>query len=185
MVIAGDFKNGVTFEMDGKVVQVIEFQHVKPGKGAAFVRTKLRDVINGSVIEKTFSPTEKFPPAHIDRKDMQYMYNDGDLYYFMDMESYEQIPVGKDLLDDNFKFVKEEMICRINSYKGSVFGVEPPMFVELEITDTEPGFKGDTATGTTKPATLETGAVIKVPLFIDNGTVIRIDTRTGEYLERA
>ncbi|MBQ7301224.1 MAG: elongation factor P [Clostridia bacterium] len=185
MVIAGDFKNGVTFEMDGKVVQVIEFQHVKPGKGAAFVRTKLRDVINGSVIEKTFSPTDKFPPAHIDRKDMQYMYNDGDLYYFMDMESYEQIPVGKDLLDDNFKFVKEEMICRINSYKGSVFAVEPPMFVELEITDTEPGFKGDTATGTTKPATLETGAVIKVPLFIDNGTVIRIDTRTGEYLERA
>ena len=185
MVIAGDFKNGVTFEMDGKVVQVIEFQHVKPGKGAAFVRTKLRDVINGSVIEKTFSPTDKFPPAHIERKDMQYMYNDGDLYYFMDMESYEQIPVGKDLLDDNFKFVKEEMICRINSYKGSVFAVEPPMFVELEITDTEPGFKGDTATGTTKPATLETGAVIKVPLFIDNGTVIRIDTRTGEYLERA
>lgn len=185
MVIAGDFKNGVTFEMDGKVVQVIEFQHVKPGKGAAFVRTKLRDVINGSVIEKTFSPTEKFPPAHIERKDMQYMYNDGDLYYFMDMESYEQIPVGKDLLDDNFKFVKEEMVCRINSYKGSVFSVEPPMFVELMITDTEPGFKGDTATGTTKPATLETGAVIKVPLFIDNGTMIRIDTRTGEYLERA
>ena len=185
MVIAGDFKNGVTFEMEGKVVQVIEFQHVKPGKGAAFVRTKLRDVINGSVIEKTFSPTDKFPPAHIDRKDMQYMYNDGDLYYFMDMESYEQIPVGKDMLDDNFKFVKEEMMCRINSYKGSVFSVEPPMFVELTITDTEPGFKGDTATGTTKPATLETGAVIKVPLFIDNGTVIRIDTRTGEYLERA
>ncbi len=185
MVIAGDFKNGVTFEMDGKVVQVIEFQHVKPGKGAAFVRTKLRDVINGSVIEKTFSPTDKFPPAHIERKDMQYMYNDGDLYYFMDMESYEQIPVGKDLLDENFKFVKEEMMCRINSYKGSVFSVEPPMFVELAITDTEPGFKGDTATGTTKPATLETGAVIKVPLFIDSGTVIRIDTRTGEYLERA
>ncbi|MBO5648629.1 MAG: elongation factor P [Clostridia bacterium] len=185
MVIAGDFKNGVTFEMEGKVVQVIEFQHVKPGKGAAFVRTKLRDVINGSVIEKTFSPTDKFPPAHIERKDMQYMYNDGDLYYFMDMESYEQIPVGKDMLGDSFKFVKEEMICRINSYKGSVFAVEPPMFVELTITDTEPGFKGDTATGTTKPATLETGAVIKVPLFIDNGTVIRIDTRTGEYLERA
>ena len=185
MVIAGDFKNGVTFEMEGKVVQVIEFQHVKPGKGAAFVRTKLRDVINGSVIEKTFSPTDKFPPAHIERKDMQYMYNDGDLYYFMDMESYEQIPVGKDMLDDNFKFVKEEMMCRINSYKGSVFSVEPPMFVELTITDTEPGFKGDTATGTPKPATLETGAVIKVPLFIDNGTVIRIDTRTGEYLERA
>lgn len=185
MVIAGDFKNGITFEMEGKVVQVIEFQHVKPGKGAAFVRTKLRDVINGSVIEKTFNPTDKFPPAVIERKDMQYMYNDGDLYYFMDMESYEQIPVGKDLLDDNFKFVKEEMMCRICSYKGNVFSVEPPMFVELEITDTEPGFKGDTATGTTKPATLETGAVIKVPLFIDIGTKIRIDTRTGEYLERA
>ena len=185
MVIAGDFKNGVTFEMDGKVVQVIEFQHVKPGKGAAFVRTKLRDVINGSVIEKTFSPTDKFPPAHIERKDMQYMYNDGDLYYFMNPETYDQEPVNASVLGDNFKFVKEEMICRINSYKGSVFGVEPPMFVELTITDTEPGFKGDTATGTTKPATLETGAVIKVPLFIDNGTVIRIDTRTGEYLERA
>ena len=184
MVIAGDFKNGVTFEMDGKVVQVIEFQHVKPGKGAAFVRTKLRDVINGSVIEKTFSPTDKFPPAHIERKDMQYMYNDGDLYYFMDMESYEQIPVGKDMLDDNFKFVKEEMMCRINSYKGSVFSVEPPMFVELTITDTEPGFKGDTATGATKPATVETGAVVYVPLFVDMGDKIKIDTRTGEYLSR-
>ena len=185
MVIAGDFKNGVTFEMDGKVVQVIEFQHVKPGKGAAFVRTKLRDVIGGAVIEKTFNPTDKFPPAMIERKDMQYVYNDGDLYYFMDMESYEQVPVGRDLLSDNFKFVKEEMMCRICSYKGSVFSVEPPMFVEIEITDTEPGFKGDTATGASKPATLETGAVIKVPLFIDNGTKIRIDTRTGEYLERA
>ena len=184
MVIAGDFKNGVTFEMEGKVVQVIEFQHVKPGKGAAFVRTKLRDVINGSVIEKTFSPTDKFPPAHIERKDMQYMYNDGDLYYFMDMESYEQIPVGKDMLDDNFKFVKEEMMCRINSYKGSVFSVEPPMFVELTITDTEPGFKGDTATGATKPATVETGAVVYVPLFVDMGDKIKIDTRTGEYLSR-
>lgn len=184
-ITAGDFRNGVTFEYDNDVCQVIEFQHVKPGKGAAFVRTKLRDVINGSVIEKTFNPTDKFPPAVIERKDMQYMYNDGDLYYFMDMESYEQIPVGKDLLDDNFKFVKEEMMCRICSYKGNVFSVEPPMFVELEITDTEPGFKGDTATGTTKPATLETGAVIKVPLFIDIGTKIRIDTRTGEYLERA
>ena len=185
MVIAGDFKNGVTFEMDGKVVQVIEFQHVKPGKGAAFVRTKLRDVIGGAVIEKTFNPTDKFPPAMIERKDMQYVYNDGDLYYFMDMESYEQVPVGRDLLSDNFKFVKGEMMCRICSYKGSVFSVEPHMFVELEITDTEPGFKGDTATGASKPATLETGAVIKVPLFIDNGTKIRIDTRTGEYLERA
>ena len=185
MVIAGDFKNGVTFEMDGSVVQVVEFQHVKPGKGAAFVRTKLKDVLKGSVIEKTFSPTDKFESAVIERKDMQYLYNDGDLFYFMDGETYEQIPVGKDLLGDNFKFVKENMVCRLNSFKGNVFAVEPPMFVELEVTDTEPGFKGDTATGTTKPATLETGAVIKVPLFIDKGTVIRIDTRTGEYLERA
>ena len=185
MVIAGDFKNGVTFEMEGKVVQVIEFQHVKPGKGAAFVRTKLRDVINGSVIEKTFSPTDKFPPAHIERKDMQYMYNDGDLYYFMDMESYEQIPVGKDMLDDNFKFVKEEMMVKIISYKGNVFGVEPPTFVELAVAKTDPGFAGNTATNTLKPATLETGAEIKVPLFINEGDVLKIDTRTGEYLSRA
>ena len=185
MVTAGDFKNGITFELDGNVMQVIEFQHVKPGKGAAFVRPKIRNVISGAVTERTFSPTDKFENAYIERKDMQYLYNDGDLYYFMDMESYEQLPIGKDKLDDNFKFVKEEMMCRVCSYKGNVFAVEPPMFVELEVTDTEPGFKGDTATGTTKPATLETGAQIKVPLFIDVGTVIRIDTRTGEYLERA
>ncbi len=185
MVVAGDFKNGVTFEMDGNVLQVIEFQHVKPGKGAAFVRTKLRNVISGAVIEKTFSPTDKFPPAHVERKEMQYLYSDGDLYYFMDMETYEQIPINGSLLGDNFKFVKENMMCKIISYKGNVFAVEPPMFVELEVTDTEPGFKGDTATNTTKPATLETGAVIRVPLFVDTGTVIRIDTRTGEYLERA
>lgn len=185
MVVAGDFKNGVTFEMDGNVLQVIEFQHVKPGKGAAFVRTKLRNVISGAVIEKTFSPTDKFPPAHVERKEMQYLYSDGDLYYFMDMETYEQIPINGSLLGDTFKFVKENMMCKIISYKGNVFAVEPPMFVELEVTDTEPGFKGDTATNTTKPATLETGAVIRVPLFVDTGTVIRIDTRTGEYLERA
>ncbi len=185
MVVAGDFKNGLTFEMDGQVMQIIEFQHVKPGKGAAFVRTKLKNVISGAVIEKTFSPTDKFENAYVERKEMQYLYNDGDLWYFMDMESYEQIPVSKDLLGDNFKFVKEEMMCRLMSYKGKVFAVEPPMFVELVVTDTEPGFKGDTATGTTKPATLETGAQIKVPLFIDIGTKIRIDTRTGEYLERA
>ena len=185
MVTAGDFKNGITFEMDGNVMQVIEFQHVKPGKGAAFVRTKIRNVISGSVTERTFSPTDKFENAYIERKDMQYLYSDGDLYYFMDMESFEQLPISKDKLDDNFKFVKENMMCRICSFKGNVFAVEPPMFVELEVTDTEPGFKGDTATGTTKPATLETGAEIKVPLFIDVGTVIRIDTRTGEYLERA
>ena len=185
MVVAGDFKNGLTFEMEGQVMQIIEFQHVKPGKGAAFVRTKLKNVISGAVIEKTFSPTDKFENAYVERKEMQYLYNDGDLWYFMDMESYEQIPVSADLLGDNFKFVKEEMMCKLMSYKGKVFAVEPPMFVELVVTDTEPGFKGDTATGTTKPATLETGAQIKVPLFIDIGTKIRIDTRTGEYLERA
>ncbi|NLE12400.1 MAG: elongation factor P [Clostridiales bacterium] len=185
MVTAGDFRNGVTFEMDGNVMQIIEFQHVKPGKGAAFVRTKLRNVMTGSVVEKTFSPTDKFENAYVERKEMQYLYNDGDLYYFMDMESFEQLPLGKDKLDDNFVFVKENMMCKVISYKGNVFAVEPPMFVELEITDTEPGFKGDTATGTTKPAVLETGTTIKVPLFINIGDVIRIDTRTGEYIERA
>ena len=185
MVIAGDFKNGVTFEMDGQVLQVIEFQHVKPGKGAAFVRTKLKNVITGAIVEKTFSPTDKFPPAYVERRDMQYLYNDGELYYFMDMETYEQIPVGKDLLGENFKFVKEEMICKVVSYKGSVFSVEPPTFVELVVTETEPGVKGDTATGATKPATVETGAQVKVPLFVDAGTKIKIDTRTGEYLARA
>ena len=185
MVVAGDFKNGITFDMDGQVMQVIEFQHVKPGKGAAFVRTKLRNVITGSVIEKTFSPTDKYEDARIDRKDMQYLYNDGELYYFMDMESYEQIPLDKSLLSDNFKFVKEEMMCRVSSYKEKVFAVEPPMFVELEIAECEPGVRGDTATGASKNATLETGAVIRVPLFINEGEKIRIDTRTGEYIERA
>lgn len=185
MVVAGDFKNGITFDMDGQVMSVIEFQHVKPGKGAAFVRTKLRNVITGAVIEKTFNPTDKFQDARIDRKEMQYLYNDEDLYYFMDMETYEQVPLNKSLLSDNFKFVKEEMLCRISSYKDKVFAVEPPMFVELEITDCEPGVRGDTATGTTKLATLETGATIKVPLFINAGEKIRIDTRTGEYIERA
>ena len=185
MVVAGDFKNGITFEMDGNVMQVIEFQHVKPGKGAAFVRTKLKNVISGAVVEKTFNPTDKFENAYIERKDMQFSYKDGELYYFMDMETFDMLPLNEDKLSDNFKFVKEEMMCKVISYKGNVFGVEPPMFVELEVTDTEPGFKGDTATGTNKPATLETGAVIKVPLFIDNGTKLRIDTRTGEYIERA
>ena len=185
MVIAGDFKNGVTFELDGSVLQVVEFQHVKPGKGAAFVRTKLKNVITGAVTERTFSPTDKFEPARIERKEMQYSYNDGDLYYFMDMETFDMIPLNSDVLPDSFKFVKEEMMCKIISYKGKVFSVEPPTFVELKVVDTEPGFKGDTATGTTKPATLETGAVIKVPLFIDVDTMIRIYTRTGEYLERA
>lgn len=185
MVTAGDFRNGVTFEMDGNVLQVIEFQHVKPGKGAAFVRTKLRNVITGSVVEKTFNPTDKFENAYVERKDMQYSYNDGDLYYFMDMESFEMMPLNSDKLSENFRFVKENMTCKIVSYKGNVFAVEPPMFVELEVTDTEPGFKGDTATGASKPATLETGAQIKVPLFINVGDVLRIDTRTGEYIERA
>lgn len=185
MVTAGDFRNGVTFDMDGSVMQIIEFQHVKPGKGAAFVRTKLRNVITGAVVEKTFNPTDKYPTAHVERKDMQYLYNDGDLYYFMDMENYEQLPINKDKLGDNFKFVKEEMMCKIVSYKDNVIAVEPPMFVELEVTETEPGFKGDTATGASKPATLETGAQIKVPLFINIGDKLKIDTRTGEYLERA
>ncbi len=185
MVVAGNFKNGVTFDMDGNVMQVIEFQHVKPGKGAAFVRTKLRNVITGSVIEKTFSPTDKYEDARVDRKEMQYLYSDGELYYFMDMETFEQLPLNADKLSENFKFVKEEMLCTVKSYKGNVFAVEPPMFVELEVADTEPGVKGDTAQGATKNATVETGAVIRVPLFIAQGEVIRIDTRTGEYLERA
>ena len=185
MVVAGDFKNGVTFEQDGNVLQVIEFQHVKPGKGAAFVRTKVRNVITGAVIERTYSPTDKFENAFIERKEMQYLYNDGELYYFMDMESYEQVPLNADKLPDSFKFVKEEMMVKLVSYKGNVFSVEPPMFVELDIIDAEPGVKGDTATNVTKPATLETGAVIKVPIFINSGEKIRIDTRTGEYMERA
>ena len=184
MISAGDFRNGVTFEMDGQVVSIIEFQHVKPGKGAAFVRTKIKNVITGAVIERTFSPTDKFENAYIERKEMQYSYNDGDLYYFMDMETFDMQPIEKDKLGDNFKFVKEEMICQIKSYKGNVFSVEPPMFVELQIIDAEPGVKGDTATGATKNATVETGAVVRVPLFINEGETIKIDTRTSEYLER-
>jgi elongation factor P len=185
MVTAGDFRNGVTFELDGNVMQIIEFQHVKPGKGAAFVRTKIRNVITGSVTERTFSPTDKFENATIDRKDMQYSYSDGDIYYFMDQETFEMLPIDKATLGDSFEFVKENDICRVMSYKGKVFGVEPPMFVTLEVTDTEPGVRGDTATGATKNATVETGAVIRVPLFINNGDIVKIDTRTGEYLERA
>ena len=185
MISASDFRNGVTFEMDGKVMQVVEFQHVKPGKGAAFVRTKMKDIINGGVTETSFNPTAKFEQAYVERKDMEYSYNDGDLYYFMDMETFEQIPISESILGDNFKFVKENMECTVLSYKGNVFGVEPPNFVELQVTKTDPGFKGNTATNATKPATLETGAEIKVPLFIDEGEMIRIDTRTGEYMERA
>ena len=185
MITAGDFRNGVTLEMDGNVYSIIEFQHVKPGKGAAFVRTKIRNVISGAVTEKTFNPNDKYPTAYIERKDMQYVYADGSLYYFMDMETFDQIPINESILGDNFKFVKEEMMCKVLSYKGNVFGVEPPNFVELQVTKTDPGFKGDTATNATKPATLETGAEIKVPLFINEGEMIRIDTRTGEYMERA
>ena len=185
MISAGDFRNGVTFDMDGNVFQIIEFQHVKPGKGAAFVRTKIRNVITGAVVEKTFSPTEKFPTAYIERKDMQYLYSDGDLYYFMDNETYENLPINKDKLGDNFKFVKENTDVKVLSYKGVVFGVEPPFFMELEVTQTEPGVRGDTATNVTKPATLETGAELRVPLFINEGDMIRVDTRTGEYMERA
>ena len=185
MITAGDFRNGVTVEMDDSVYQIIEFQHVKPGKGAAFVRTKVRNVITGAVVERTFSPTDKFPTAYVERKEMEYSYNDGDLYYFMDQESFELVPINQAELGDNFKFVKENMVCRILSYKGKVFGVEPPNFVELEVTQTDPGFKGDTATNATKPATLETGAEIRVPLFINEGDRIRVDTRTGEYMERA
>ncbi len=185
MITAGDFRNGVTFEMDGQVVQIIEFQHVKPGKGAAFVRTKIKNVISGSVVEKTFNPTEKFPTAFIERRDMQYLYNDGDLYYFMDNETYENIPISTDALSDNFKFVKENTDVKVLSYKGKVFGVEPEFIVELVVTQTDPGFKGNTATNATKPAIVETGASINVPLFIEEGEVLKIDTRTGEYVGRA
>ena len=185
MITAGDFRNGVTFDMDGNVYQIIEFQHVKPGKGAAFVRTKIKNVISGAVTEKTFNPTDKFPTAFIERREMQYLYNDGDLYYFMDNETYENMPINASALGDNFKFVKENTDVKVLSYKGVVFGVEPPFFVVLQVTKTDPGFKGDTATNATKPATLETGAEIRVPLFIDEGDMIRIDTRTGEYMERA
>ena len=184
MISAGDFRNGITFELDGNVFQIIQFQHVKPGKGAAFVRTKIKNVITGGVIEKTFNPTDKMPKAHIERKDMEYLYNDGELYYFMDTETYEQLPLDSNILEAALPFLKENMTVKVLSYKGSVFGVEPPNFVELEVTETEPGFKGDTATGATKPATVETGATVYVPLFVEIGNKIRIDTRTGEYMER-
>ncbi|MCL2023753.1 MAG: elongation factor P [Oscillospiraceae bacterium] len=186
MVSAGDFRNGVTFEMDGKVYSIIEFQHVKPGKGAAFVRTKIRDVIGGAVVERTFNPNDKYPTAFIERKEMEYSYSDGGLYYFMDPESFELVPIGEDILPDSFKFVKENFVCRVLSYKGNVFGLEPPNTVELLITETEPGVKGDTATNVTKPAILETGAEIKVPLFINEGEMVTVDTREGgRYLSRA
>lgn len=184
MISAGDFRNGITIELEGNIYQIIEFQHVKPGKGAAFVRTKLKNIKSGGVVEKTFRPTEKCPQARIDRKDMQYLYSDGDLYYFMDVENYEQIALDKTTIGDTLKFVKVNEMCKICSHNGNVFAVEPPLFVELQITETEPGFKGDTATGATKPATVETGATVMVPLFVEQDDVIKIDTRTGEYLSR-
>ena len=184
MISAGDFKNGITVEIDGNIYQILEFQHVKPGKGAAFVRTKLKNIISGGEVERTFRPTEKFPKAHIDRKDMQYLYQDGDLYNFMDVETYDQIALNADVVGDALKFVKENETVKICSHNGNVFSVEPPLFVELEITETEPGFKGDTAQGATKPAVVETGATVMVPLFVEQGDVLKIDTRTGEYLSR-
>lgn len=184
MISAGDFRNGITMEVDGTVYQIMEFQHVKPGKGAAFVRTKIKDVLNGGVTERTFRPTEKFPQARIDKFDMQYLYADGDLRNFMDMNTYEQVALAPDVIGDALKFVKENEIVKVCSYNGKVYSIEPPLFVELVITDTEPGFKGDTSQGATKPATVETGAIVYVPLFVDQGDKIKIDTRTGEYLSR-
>jgi len=184
MISAGDFRNGITIELEGNVYQIIEFQHVKPGKGAAFVRTKLKNIKSGGVIEKTFRPTEKCPQARIDRREMQYLYADGDLYNFMDTENYEQMAMSRADVGDTMKFVKENEMVKMLSHNGSVFAVEPPLFVELEITETEPGFKGDTATGATKPAVVETGATVSVPLFVNQGDIIKIDTRTGEYLSR-
>ena len=184
MISAGDFRNGITLEMDNGIFQIIEFQHVKPGKGAAFVRTKLKNIKNGGVVEKTFRPTEKCPQARIDRTEKQYLYNDGDLYYFMDTETYDQIAMAQDAIGDALKFVKENENVTMLSHNGNIFAVEPPMFVELEITETEPGFKGDTATGATKPAVVETGATVYVPLFVEQGDKIKIDTRSGEYLSR-
>ena len=185
MISAGDFRNGLCFEMDGQVYQVVEFQHVKPGKGAAFVRTKYKNVKTGSVVERSFNPNEKFEQAQLERRDMQYIYADGDLYYFMDVDTYEQTPIHSDKIGDGTKFLKEEMICKVLSYKGEVFSVELPITVELVITECEPGVRGDTTNNANKYATLETGAVVKVPLFVNQGEKIRVDTRTGEYLERA
>lgn len=181
---AGEFRNGMTLEIDGKVCQVVEFMHVKPGKGAAFVRVKLRDIINGGVIETTFRPTESFDEAFIERKKMQYLYNDGELYYFMDNETFDQIAVSSEDVGDSLKFVKENEIVKICSHNGNVFAIEPPLFVELEVIETEPGFAGNTAQGATKPATVETGAQVQVPLFVNQGDKLKIDTRTGEYLSR-
>ena len=184
MISAGEFRKGITVEIDGQVWSIVDFQHVKPGKGAAFVRTKIKNVVTGAVLEKTFNPTEKFPKAHIEKKDMQYLYSDGQLYYFMDTETYEQLPLNHDMVESALPFIKENMDVQIKFFKGEAFSVDPPNFVELEVVETDPGFKGDTATGATKPATLETGCTIMVPLFVEQGDVLRVDTRTGEYMER-
>jgi len=185
MISASEFRNGVTVEYDGNIFVVLEFQHVKPGKGAAFVRTKLKNLVSGGIVERTFNPTEKMARAQIDRQDMEYLYNDGNLYYFMDNTTYEQSELNASDVGDSLKYVKENMVVKMISHNGKVFGIEPPTFVELEITDTEPGFKGDTAQGATKPAIVETGAQVNVPLFMSAGEKIKIDTRTGEYLGRA
>ena len=185
MISAGEFRNGVTIEHDGHLYQVIEFQHVKPGKGAAFVRCKLKNIVSGGAIEKTFRPSEKMPRAHIDRKEMQYLYSDADMYHFMDVETFDQVAVDAAMLGDDFKYVKENEMVQIQSHDGKIFGIEVPNIVELEVTETEPGFKGDTSSGGTKPATVETGAKVMVPLFIDQGEVVRIDTDSGDYLGRA
>lgn len=185
MISAGDFRKGITIDIDGQVYTIVDFQHVKPGKGAAFVRTKIKNAVTGSVLERTFSPSERVPRAHVETKEMQYLYNDGNLHYFMDIETYEQIPLNHGQVEDAITFIKENMNVTIKFFKGEAFSVEPPFFVELEVTETEPGFKGDTATGGSKPATLETGAVVNVPLFVDVGDMIRVDTRSGEYMERA
>ena len=184
MVSAGDFRKGVTIEIDGKVYVIVDFQHVKPGKGAAFVRAKIKNIVTGQVLEQTFNPSDKYENAHIERKEMQYSYNDDGLYYFMDMETYEMIPLNYDIVAEAMKFVKEEMMVTVQSYKGVAFSVEPPNFVELEITETEPGIQGDTSKAGNKPAKLETGFNINVPLFINMGDKIRVDTRTGTYMER-
>jgi elongation factor P len=184
MISAGDFRNGVTIEFEGEVYQIIEFQHVKPGKGAAFVRTKLKNIKNGGVVEKTFRPTEKCPTAHIERSEMQYLYHDGELYNFMNTETFDQVALAEDAVGDTLKFVRENEMVKMLSHNGNIFAIEPPLFVELEVTETEPGFKGNTSTGATKPATVETGALVYVPLFVEIGDKIQIDTRTGEYLKR-
>ena len=184
MISAGEFRKGITIEIDGQVWSIVDFQHVKPGKGAAFVRTKIKNVVTGAVLERTFSPTEKYPKAHVEKKDMQYLYSDGQLYYFMDKESYEQLPLNHDMVESALPFIKENMDVQIKFFKDEAFSVDPPNFVELEVVETDPGHKGDTATGATKPATLETGYTLMVPLFVEQGDVLRVDTRTGEYMER-